>query len=193
MHYYGERKLAVHTSRAFSDPIASDRRSKSLFCRIFATQSGVHFAGKCSNGLRALLFCSVLFAGVASSALVAQRALAEEEPKVDCANAQATYELNFCANKDFEKADAELNKVYKQALAHVGESAGTAPYDRKSWEAALRASQRTWVAFRDADCKDLTAMEWQGGTGGTAAELGCMTQLTSARAKDLRDRYVETR
>jgi uncharacterized protein YecT (DUF1311 family) len=159
MQYYGERKLAFHTS----------------------------------DGLRALLFCSILFAGAASGVILAPRAMAEEEPKVDCANATSTYEMNFCANKDFEKADAELNKVYKQALAHVEKNAGSPPYDRKAWEAALRASQRTWVAFRDADCKDLTAMEWQGGTGGTSAEMGCMTQLTTARTKDLRERYGDAR
>jgi hypothetical protein len=29
---------------AFSDPIASDRRSNSLFDRIFFTRTGIHFA-----------------------------------------------------------------------------------------------------------------------------------------------------
>jgi uncharacterized protein YecT (DUF1311 family) len=139
------------------------------------------------KALCVLIFCFILLASATP------RALAEEEPAVDCDKAQTTYELNACANKDFEKADAELNTVYKKAMAHVAESAGSAPYDRKSWETALRASQRAWVAFRDADCRDLTAMEWQGGTGRTAAELGCMTQLTTARTKDLRERYVETR
>jgi hypothetical protein len=34
--------------RAFSVPIESERGSISLFGRIFATQTGAHFAGKCS-------------------------------------------------------------------------------------------------------------------------------------------------
>ena len=35
--------------RAFSVPIESERSSISLFGRIFATQTGVHFTGKCSS------------------------------------------------------------------------------------------------------------------------------------------------
>ena len=37
--------------RAFSVPIESERGSISLFGRIFATQTGVHFAGKCSRSV----------------------------------------------------------------------------------------------------------------------------------------------
>jgi signal transduction histidine kinase len=36
---------------AFPVLIASERGSRSLFGRIFATQSGIHFAGKCSSGV----------------------------------------------------------------------------------------------------------------------------------------------
>ena len=36
-------------TRAFSVPIDSERGSKSLLGRIFATQTGIHFAGKCSS------------------------------------------------------------------------------------------------------------------------------------------------
>ena len=48
------------------------------------------------------------------------------------------------------------------------------------------ASQRAWIAFRDAQCAfESSAME-----GGTAAPLlfsGCAAQLTRERAKELRD------
>jgi uncharacterized protein YecT (DUF1311 family) len=99
--------------------------------------------------------------------------------------------MNFCADKQFAAADAELNAVYKTALASIAKSDGEAPYDRKSWEAALRASQRAWIAFRDADCKGLVPMEWSGGSGGTVAVLGCMIELTQARAKTLKERFAE--
>lgn len=115
----------------------------------------------------------------------------EEAPPVNCSNPMSTYEINVCSEKEFEKADADLNAAYRQALAAVAASDSAKPYDRKSWEEALRTSQRAWVAFRDAECKGLIPMEWQGGTGTTGAELGCMTQLTSARTKELRERYAE--
>ena len=35
--------------RALSDPVESESSSRSLFCRIFTTRTGLHFAGKCSG------------------------------------------------------------------------------------------------------------------------------------------------
>ena len=114
---------------------------------------------------------------------------ARSEDAIDCSNAVSTYEMNTCADRDFEKADAKLNDIYKKALAHIAENGGEKPYDAKSWEAALRDSQRAWVAFRDADCKGLVPMAWGGGTGTTLDVLGCMTSMTEARTKELKERY----
>jgi len=111
--------------------------------------------------------------------------------QIDCSDASNTFQMNFCADKEFAAADAELNAVYKKALAKIAQSSGEKPYDRKSWEAALRASQRAWVAFRDADCKGLVPMEWSGGSGTTVAVLGCMIQLTQTRAKTLKEGFTE--
>jgi uncharacterized protein YecT (DUF1311 family) len=115
---------------------------------------------------------------------------AAAEP-IDCSDARTTIEMNFCADKEFAAADAQLNTVYKEALAKIAQSDGEKPYDSKSWETALRASQRAWLAFRNADCKGLVPMEWSGGTGTTVAVLGCMVQLTQARAKTLKERFTE--
>lgn len=114
---------------------------------------------------------------------------AGEDPPVDCANALSTHDMNFCAAGELEKADAELNEVYKKALAAIPEMASDAPYDAKSWQAALRASQRAWVTFRDAECSDHVAMFWTGGTGATVEILGCKTEKTEARTKELKERY----
>jgi uncharacterized protein YecT (DUF1311 family) len=111
--------------------------------------------------------------------------------QIDCSNANNTVEMNFCADKDFAVADAELNTVYKAALAEIAKSTGQKPYDAKSWEAALRASQRAWVAFRDADCKELEPMKWGGGTITTVNVLGCMTGHTQERTKALKERFFE--
>jgi uncharacterized protein YecT (DUF1311 family) len=113
-----------------------------------------------------------------------------DEP-IDCANAGTTVEMNFCADKDFRAADEKLNAVYKRVLARISEGDLEKPYDRVSWEEAMRASQRAWVAFRDADCKGAVPMEWSGGTGTTSAVLGCMAGKTDARIKELTDRYLE--
>lgn len=109
--------------------------------------------------------------------------------QVACDTSGNTHELNRCAELEFEAADRDLNDVYKKVLAQIALEGGDKPWDGKTWEARVRAAQRAWVAFRDADCKDAVPMEWQGGTGTTAAVLGCMSGLTKARTLDLKERF----
>ena len=90
------------------------------------------------------LLCAVALAATAD------RAFANDKSKLDCGNATSTYELNACADREFDAADAELNKVYAEALKAIPDMAGEPPYDAKAWQAALRASQRAWIAYRDA-------------------------------------------
>lgn len=131
---------------------------------------------------RALFVLAIFFASLPACA---------EEAPIDCANAMATHELNFCSEKELDQADAALNAAYKKVLAFIAKSEGEKPYDAKSWEAALRESQRAWVAFRDADCKGLIPMSWGGGTATTGAVLGCMSEKTKARTKELEELYEE--
>jgi len=125
------------------------------------------------------------------AALPAPPALADTE--IDCANATATAELNACADKELQAADKELNAVYRSALAAVPSLSAEKPYDAKSWEKALRTSQRAWVGYRDAECAGHLAMFWQGGTGASADILGCKTALTKARTEQLKSRYQTQR
>jgi uncharacterized protein YecT (DUF1311 family) len=108
----------------------------------------------------------------------------------DCENAMTTQDLNACAGIEFEAADKELNAVYERAIKSIPEMAiDDPPFDAKSWEAALRASQRAWLAFRDAECEEHVRMFWTGGTGATVDIIGCKTEKTEARTKELKDRY----
>lgn len=116
-------------------------------------------------------------------------ASAQTPNPIDCAKATATVEINYCADRDYAEADRLLNEAYQKALAMIAKSDGPAPYTAAQWEQELRASQRAWVAFRDADCKGLVPMEWTGGSGTAYAVLGCMIELTKSRSKALRDRY----
>ncbi len=52
---------------------------------------------------------------------------------------QSMVEMKHAAQRDFEKADAELNTLYKNVLSGL---------DPKG-SAALRESQRAWVIVRD--------------------------------------------
>ena len=121
--------------------------------------------------------------------LLVSSAPALAQPEVDCKKAITTVDLNACAEKELEAADARLNAVYKKVLAKIAAENGAPPYDGKSWEKALRSSQRAWIAFRDADCKELVAIAAGGGTATTGEVLGCLTEKTQARAKDLAARF----
>ena len=113
------------------------------------------------------------------------------EPEVDCNNALSTVEMNFCADRDFAAADAALNAAYQKALQGIPHFAMDPPFDAPRWEKALRQSQRAWVAFRDAECKDHVAMFWTGGSGTTVAVLGCMTDKTKERTREIEEAYSE--
>lgn len=131
-----------------------------------------------------------LVAACLAAAFMPLPATAADEDKIDCENALSTYEMNICAGRAFEVADARLNAVYKNALAAIPELAtGEKPFDARSWEAALRASQRAWIAFRDAECEEHVAMFWSGGSGATVDIIGCQTEKTEARTKELSERY----
>lgn len=136
--------------------------------------------------MRSLIFATVFVIPMLSVPLPARAA---DDAPIDCGNAISTFELNACADKDFNAADAALNSTYQKALKAIPEIATEAPYDAKGWEAALRASQRAWVAYRDAECNNHTAMFWTGGTGATGEILGCMTEKTKARTKELSEHY----
>ncbi|WP_372646692.1 lysozyme inhibitor LprI family protein [Hyphomicrobium sp.] len=129
----------------------------------------------------------LLFAGLASLTF-AHPAAAET---IDCANAMATVELNFCADKEYQAADKALNAEYALALKSVRSRTLERPYDAKSAEDALKTAQRAWIAYRDADCKGVVAQVWTNGTGATSAILMCMTDKTQQRTKELNAQFQE--
>ena len=114
-------------------------------------------------------------------------------PRIDCANASATPELNHCAEIRLKKADSDLSAAVEKARAQVGKRAGSDAGERGKWIAGLEDAQKAWAAYREADCKGVVPYEWQGGTGATLAVLECMAQMTEARAFELTERYAEGR
>ncbi|MCF3495285.1 MAG: lysozyme inhibitor LprI family protein [Stenotrophomonas sp.] len=83
------------------------------------------------------LFALALLLGTAAPAWAASA-------DADGCNPEGTQmELNACADRDFRKADAELNAVYRQVLAKLaGQPVALA---------RLKDAQRLWVQLRDAD------------------------------------------
>ncbi len=107
--------------------------------------------------------------------LLAAPAAAREVDGVNCANAMAQNDMNICADRDFHKADAALNKTYQDTIK--GLDAHTLDL--------LRKAQRAWVAFRDGECTYESA-ENEGGSIYPMVYSGCLTRLTKLRIQQLK-------
>jgi len=122
--------------------------------------------------MRAVLFG----AAAAAFLLAASPAFADEADGIDCKNAVAQQDMNICSDRDYQKADAVLNAAYRKAMA------GLDAHNRD----LLRTAQRAWIAFRDAQCTYESAPN-EGGTIHPLIYSGCLTALTMARTKQLRE------
>ena len=125
---------------------------------------------------------------VAGGALASAGSAAATED-IDCDNASSTVEMNFCSEQEYNKVDAELNRVYQEVLTGIDTHDDVEAGRLKAWKEALKTAQRAWVDFKEKDCGELIGYEWYGGTGATSASLGCMIQKTGARIKELKERY----
>jgi len=108
--------------------------------------------------------------------------LASAQPP-DCADPQTQAEMNQCAARDANEADADLNLIWPQVLAFYEKM----DRDSESNEGVkrLRAAQRAWIAFRDAECA-LAGYEALGGSLEPLLVSGCEAELTKRRTAELR-------
>jgi uncharacterized protein YecT (DUF1311 family) len=95
-----------------------------------------------------------------------------------CENAGSNADITNCLGTDYQKADAELNRIYKLAFTGLDEKA----------EQNLRKAQRAWIIYRDAQC-DAEYAKWGGGSGGPRAHLECLSRLTQLRTRELHKTY----
>ncbi len=107
-----------------------------------------------------------------------------------CTAETSTPGTQACLHKALDAADAALNAAYRTAMTVIGQDdRGMSPEAKAQWKAHLVASQRAWIAFRDADCGDLTFDEWNNGSGTTGALYACRYDKTVQRTDDLLSRY----
>ncbi len=113
--------------------------------------------------------------------VLAAPALAQE---VDCANTSVQMELNFCAEQDWQAADAELNRVYKATMAAMTAMDRTLPPELQGAATTLRDAQRAWISFRDKNCT-LAGYAMRGGSAEPLLIYGCLRQMTANRTAEL--------
>ncbi|MBP1883682.1 uncharacterized protein YecT (DUF1311 family) [Ensifer mexicanus] len=96
--------------------------------------------------------------------------------------------MNICAGQDYDRADADLNNIYKQAVAamkamdkELGEIDAAYP----GAEQALKKAQRAWIGYRDGQC-ELAGFEARGGSMEPMLVSGCLAELTRKRTSELK-------
>lgn len=106
---------------------------------------------------------------------------------LDCDNAMTQTAMNMCSKQEYDRADAELNRVWEQVRAHARNADGTYDHDDGQpghWETLLKA-QRAWLIYREEHCR-LSSYDARGGSLQPLLLNDCMTSLTEARAAELR-------
>jgi uncharacterized protein YecT (DUF1311 family) len=115
---------------------------------------------------------------------------AAAEPALDCArNDLSQLDMNMCAYRDFERADAAMNAQWRATMAKMKQDDGTIDrkYDRQPGYAdTLLAAQRAWLTYRDQHCLG-ESFYARGGSMAPMLVSGCKATLTEARTKQLRE------
>lgn len=91
---------------------------------------------------------------------------------------QTQHEMNRQAARDYQKADAELNRTYRSLYAALD----------KNRRAKLKAAQLAWLKFRDAESAFVSS-EMEGGSAQPMLYSGALADLTKKRAKELKEAY----
>jgi uncharacterized protein YecT (DUF1311 family) len=107
-------------------------------------------------------------------------AAASAEERIDCKHTTVQPDMNACAEDAYQKADAALNKLYAGIIK--GLDAGDA--------GRLRAAERAWVAFRDAECLYRVGGEEAMGIGASMGPMiyaNCQEAFTKERIGQLKD------
>lgn len=98
------------------------------------------------------------------------------QDKSECSSEATQLDMNQCALAAFTKADAEMNRRYKQQMSHLDT-------DGKK---RLQASQRAWLQYRDSACLYETGPREESGSIWPMQNSLCQATLTRQRNEVLK-------
>ena len=105
-------------------------------------------------------------------------ASAQNQP--NCVRPSTTIEYNVCARLAYERADRELNTVWRQVISQLGSNEKERLIDR----------QLAWIEERDSTCDRETEISRRAGASGYRGFLNdCLRRVTMERTQVLR-RYL---
>jgi uncharacterized protein YecT (DUF1311 family) len=112
-----------------------------------------------------------------------------EESQWNCENPGPQQEMNWCATRDFEKADAALNEQWKKTVVAMKQrdTGWDASFDdRPGFFDMLLEAQRAWLKYRDAHCAS-EGYIFRGGSMEPFMVSTCKKKLTEERTRQLKD------
>ena len=117
-------------------------------------------------------------AGVTTAALgfAVTPGLAQEDRDINCDDAYTQSEMNICAARDYDDADAALNAQWSVTYAAMADYPGA--------KQTLLEAQRAWLTYRDAQC-DAVGTPYEGGSIQPLVIATCLANLTRARTEEL--------
>jgi uncharacterized protein YecT (DUF1311 family) len=107
--------------------------------------------------------------------LSARAAVQKVGTGTDCKNATTTAAMRACENARFQKAEQELNAVYKNLMQQLDDV-------RRE---KLRLAQRAWLRFREANA-NFEADAARGGTLAPLIKVTVLADMTEARTAELK-------
>ena len=101
---------------------------------------------------------------------------------VSCSSmlAQTQGEMNMKAQREYQKSDAELNKVYQKLIKIL----------TKEDKQLLIVAQKYWLKFRDSHCK-FESKQYDGGSMQPLVLSTCLNEQTKKRINDLKLSFKE--
>ena len=90
-----------------------------------------------------------------------------------CMDKLTTYDQRACADALYRTASEQLEEVVRRATQRT----------TLEHAASIRNSQAAWEAYRNAECNGVVGRP--GGTGARAWALGCLTEKTRDRIKEV--------
>jgi uncharacterized protein YecT (DUF1311 family) len=109
-------------------------------------------------------------------------AFADDAP--NCKDPQSQNDMTLCAGLAYSKADKQLNAVWPKIKSDAEDN--DKDTGKHEYVEALMASQKAWLAYRDAQCTWL-GFSAHGGSMEPMLVNQCLADATTARIKELQD------
>jgi uncharacterized protein YecT (DUF1311 family) len=125
--------------------------------------------------MKRIVYTTIVIICVFGVVVFAQKKRLAKDP---CKDPMSQAEMNLCSRRDYEKADAQLKKVYEQLILEL---AGYETNHRPKFEEA----QSLWLKYREASC-DSEASIYEGGSIRPTIYYSCLASLTKERTSRIK-------